>query len=181
MYRLRSVSIDLPPLRSRKEDIQELVIYLTGRIFAKQGLAPKDYSPDFISSLKQFDWPGNVRELNNTLEATISKAFDEPILFPKHIPEHIRIKMAQSTVAPVINDHAPGWSSEMELPQTSLPTMKVYRCSAIDKAEKAYLQDLMAATQGNIKEACSISGLGRTRLFTLMKKHEVSRMGWDIN
>jgi len=181
LYRLRSVSIDLPPLRRRKEDIQELVSYLTGCIFAKQGLKPKDYSPDFISSLSQYEWPGNIRELNNTLEATISKAFDEPILFPKHIPEHIRIKMAQSTVAPLVNSHAPKLPSEIKISRTNLPTMKVYRCSAIDKAEKVYLQELMANVQGNIKEACRISGLGRTRLFTLMKKHEVSRMGWDIN
>ena len=181
LYRLRSVSIDLPPLRRRKEDIQELVTYLSNCIFAKQGLETKDYSPDFIDSLNQYEWPGNIRELNNTLESAISKAFDEPVLFPKHIPEHIRIKMAQSTVVTMFDKHSPLVPSGMNLPPANLPTMKAYRCSAIDKAEKEYLQNLMAITQGNIKEACRISDLGRTRLFTLMKKHEVSRMGWDVN
>lgn len=46
------------------------------------------------------------------------------------------------------------------------------------EAEKRYFRDLMALTRGSIKEACRISGLGRTRLYTLMKKHGISRPGW---
>ena len=180
LYRLRSVSFDLPPLRDRKEDIKDLVIYLTGCIFTKQGLETKGYSPDFISSLSQFDWPGNIRELYNTLEAAIGEAYHEPILFPKHLPEHYRIKMARSTVLPHGGNNVGITLPEKKIHQSSLPTIKVYRTAIIDNAEKAYLQDLMAATQGSIKEACRISGLGRTRLFTLMKKHGVNRMGWHI-
>jgi len=181
LYRLRSVSIDLPLLRNRKEDLKDLVSYLTGCIFDKQGLEPKGYSPDFIGSLSQFDWPGNVRELYNTLEAAIGEAYHEPILFPKHLPDHLRIKMARSTVLPLGGRHASQLPSDFNAPKSSLPTIKAYRSSIIDKAEKTYLQDLMATTQGSIKKACKISGLGRTRLFTLMKKHGVNRMGWHID
>ncbi len=181
LYRLRGVSIDLPPLRNRKEDIKDLVGYLTGCIFAKQGLESKGYSPDFIGSLNQFDWPGNIRELYNTLEAAISEAYHEPILFPKHLPEHIRIKMARSTVLSPKGGLTSRPLPESNMPKPCLPTIKSYRDSVVDKAEKAYLQDLMATTSGGIKEACKISGLGRTRLFTLMKKHGVDRLGWHVN
>ncbi len=181
LYRLRSVSIDLPPLRTRKEDLKDLVINLTGRLFARQGLEPKGWSPDFISTLSQYDWPGNIRELYNTLDAAISEAYYEPILFPKHLPEHIRIKMARSTVLPLGESPSSRPSADMISATPVLPTIRAYRTSIIDKAEKAYLQDLMAATRGSIKAACKISGLGRTRLFTLMRKHGVDRMGWVTN
>ncbi len=180
-YRLRSVSIDLPPLRNRKEDIKDLVSYLSGLIFARQGLEPKGYSPDFIGTLRQYDWPGNIRELNNTLDAAISEAYYEPILFPKHLPEHIRIKMARSTVLHLGGDPPANQLSESEAVRPNLPTIKAYRAAIVDKAEKAYLEELMAITRGSIKEACIISGLGRTRLFTLMKKHGVDRLGWHTS
>ncbi|MDM8518179.1 sigma-54 dependent transcriptional regulator, partial [Desulfobacterales bacterium HSG16] len=175
LYRLRGISIELPSLRDRITDMKDLVVYLTGRIFDRHGLEPKGYSPDFIRILSSYDWPGNIRELVHTLEAALSEAYYEPILFPKHLPEHIRIKMARSAITP---PHRPDLTdltdpAEKKHLQKEIPLFKEYRKNILSTAESSYLKDLMAATRGNIKQACVLSGLGRTRLYTLMKKHGI--------
>ena len=58
------------------------------------------------------------------------------------------------------------------------PVYKDYKEDLIVEGEKAYLQELMSFTQGSVKEACEISGLGRTWLYTLLKKYGISRLGW---
>jgi transcriptional regulator of acetoin/glycerol metabolism len=55
------------------------------------------------------------------------------------------------------------------------------REEALEKADIHYLSDLMRLTRGNIKESCRISGLGRTRLYTLLKKYNISRTGWSAS
>ena len=58
----------------------------------------KSFSPEFHDVLMAYDWPGNVRELIQALEKAIVSAKDEPVLFPKHLPEHIRIHLARASV-----------------------------------------------------------------------------------
>ncbi len=179
LYRLRGITLNLPPLRRRKEDLKDLVVHHIGRLFARHGVEPKGYSPDFITSLSQYDWPGNVRELVSTLEAAISEAYYEPILFPKHLPERIRIQMAKSSVFKPLKADADAPAKDRNAAQSMLPQFKAYRTSTVFAAERAYLRDLMAATRGSIKEACRVSDLSRTRLFMLLKKHGIDRMGWN--
>lgn len=181
LYRLRSINIELPPLRERLSDLHDLVVNLTDKIFTRHGIQPKGYSPDFISTLRQYEWPGNIRELFNTLEAAISKAYYEPILFPKHLPRHIRVKMVQSTLTTRPLPDADRQPPAADTGTAGLPAFKLYREAALAKTEKRYLQRLMALTRGNIKQSCKISGLSRTRLYTLMKKHSIDRMGWSQN
>jgi two-component system NtrC family response regulator len=180
-YRLKAVHLELPPLRERLDDIQELVRHFTSTIYSAQSIPPKELSPNFIATLESYDWPGNVRELVNTLEAAVSEAFYEPALFSKHLSSQIRIKRIQSSIAPTA-------SPEKESPMEALPgppsghlPYKTFREQVLARAETAYFQDLMEMTRGDIKQACDLSGLGRTRLYALLKKHSISRMGWDKN
>ena len=57
---------------------------------------------------------------------------------------------------------------------TALPSLKEFHPTAVSVAEKQYLQDLIAAVAGNIDNACRISGLSRSRLYTLLRKHQLS-------
>ena len=178
LYRLNAISIHLPPLRERIDDIQDLISHLTLQIYNSLDIETKEYSKEFITTLKRYNWPGNVRELVNILEASISDAFYEPVLFSKHLPEHIRIKMAKSPfLSPEkpINGNAGKKSAASE---ENLPTFRIIRETALAEAESSYLRTLMKATRGNIKQACTISELGRTRLYTLLKKYGIDRMGW---
>ncbi|MBZ5587129.1 MAG: sigma-54 dependent transcriptional regulator [Acidobacteriia bacterium] len=70
-YRLSVVTIDLPPLRARREDISLLAEGLLQRIQARRALPPRPLSAAALATLQGHDWPGNVRELENTLERAL--------------------------------------------------------------------------------------------------------------
>ncbi len=170
LFRLRSFQIDLPPLRERKEDIQELVAHYLNEISLRYAIEPKEASPEFLDLLASYNWPGNVRELINALEKTLITARYEKILLPQHLPIHIRIQIARSSITP--RGPAP---TEKGQPPSSFPTLQELRETVLEEAERNYLRDLLYFTSNNIPEACKVSGLSRSRLYLLLKKHGISR------
>lgn len=175
IFRLRSISVHLPSLCDRKEDIKELLTHYMAKLCESNNIATKGFSPEFLDALSTYDWPGNIRELINTLESVIAEARDAPILFPYHLPNQIRIRATQATLGEDINFNTdtPSYSSSFS---SSLLTLRGYREKGIAQIEKEYLEKLMTTTKGNIKEACQISGLSRSRLYGLMKKYQVTRL-----
>jgi two-component system NtrC family response regulator len=169
LFRLRSFTIELPPLRGRTEDIPDLVAYYAAKLCERYGIEPKEFSPDFYDTLMSYSWPGNVRELIHALERALINGRYERILFPKHLPTHIRAQIARSSV----NERGMPEIQETEAPRV-FPTIQEVRDRAIAEVEKKYLRDLIALTRGDIKEACRLSGLSRSRLYLLLKKHGVS-------
>jgi two-component system NtrC family response regulator len=174
LFRLRSISIELPPLRTRPEDVKNLVLYHTARMCESYGLGPKGFAPEFLQVLKAYDWPGNVRELVNTLDMALAAARHEPTLFPKHLPSKMRIQLARALVGK--GSLSPSVTAETASPGPGLPKLREYRNAAVNQAEKQYLQNLMTMVAGNIKEACRISGLSQPRLYALLKLHKISKM-----
>ncbi len=173
LFRLRSLFIALPPLRERKDDIRELLAYYSDKICENYKISTKGFSPEFIEALNAYDWPGNIRELINTLESIIVSARDVPIIFPYHLPDHIRIRVAQTSIGEEISSD--GVTQKIACLSSPLPMLREYREAAIESLEKEYLEKLMATTQGDINESCRISGLSRSYLYNLMKKYKVSR------
>ena len=131
----------------------------------------KGFSSDFLEALMLYDWPGNVRELINALERAISAAFQEPTLFPKHLPTEIRVRLARASVFKESTAH--DGDPRSGAPRPVHQTLKEFRDIALAKAESGYLEDLMHIAAGNIKEACRISGLSRPRLYALLKEHNI--------
>lgn len=70
-YRLNVFPIMLPPLRERKEDIQQLVAYFIYKMTSKLNKKITGISPTVLDELRQYDWPGNIRELENVIERSI--------------------------------------------------------------------------------------------------------------
>ena len=70
-WRLQVVEITLPPLRSHKEDIPDLVAHFVATLAPQLGVAPIEVTPDEMAYLQQYDWPGNVRELRNLIERSL--------------------------------------------------------------------------------------------------------------
>ena len=62
------ISVDLPPLRSRREDIPLLVAHFLKRYTVENDLPPRTLASDAMRALIDYDWPGNVRELENVIE-----------------------------------------------------------------------------------------------------------------
>jgi transcriptional regulator with PAS, ATPase and Fis domain len=88
MYRLRVVTIFLPALRERREDIALLCERLIGELNRSQRRRVERISPQALSSLESYDWPGNIRELQNALVCAYAMG-DGPLLQPSDLPAEI--------------------------------------------------------------------------------------------
>ncbi len=174
LYRIKSLVIGLPPLRERKSDIMELAMRFMIGFCDHHKMATKGFSPEFIESLTRYRWPGNVRELENTMKSILTTTRNDPILFPEHLPMNIRVEVIRDSVR--MEGHASGKPKADECPSGILGDFKRFREKALVEMEREYLRNLMSSTGWNIKEACRISGLSQSRLYALLKKHEVSRI-----
>lgn len=172
LFRLRTLVIELPPLRECLEDIRELTMHYMNVLCKRFEIKSKEFSPEFWSIATSYPWPGNVRELIQALEKALLSAKDEPMLFPKHLPTYIRIQVARSGFHKRPANHEKPATSTTVL--SALSTLKEFHKATVSAAEKQYFKDLMIFTAGNIDEACRISGLSRSRLYTLFKKHKQS-------
>jgi two-component system, NtrC family, response regulator len=172
LYRVRSFQINLPALCDRIEDIADLAAYHVTKISKKYHSSTPQISLELLEMLRAYPWPGNVRELVNTLERIIAVAGNEPILFPQHVPENIRIQVARTLISRS--------SSKKEIPEHSgnqrnaYLKWDVFRKEAIASAERRYLQNLLEASGSKIKEAQALSGLSRSRLYEMLKKHRMT-------
>ncbi len=203
LFRLKSIAIELPPLRARMEDLEQLAANSVKLLCKRYSTPGKTISPDFLEILQQHDWPGNIRELTQTMERALLAAGPAPMLYPAHLPAELRVKAAkralrtsepetpsatadQNQSAPAAPQAAtmvfsaqpePGPVLPAPAPPATdfFPVFKTYRRSAVDQAEQIYLRALLERTNGRINKACEISGLSRTRLYTLLKEHGISK------
>ena len=174
LYRLRTFSLKAPPLRERLEDIPRIVEYHLKELGEAYEVGEKKVSDDFLATLARYSWPGNIRELVNALERSLIAARDEQVLYSKHLPTNIRIELTRHKDE---NEPPPPETATGDAPgePIDLPPLQEVREKAKARAEKDYLEELMAKTGGDIKLACQVSELSRSRLYGLLKKHGVSR------
>jgi len=177
-FRLCTQIIELPPLRRRPDDIEMLVVKHIRSVTEDNHIDHKGFSPDFLEALKAYAWPGNVRELLHTVEQAVFRARDSSIILPQHLPESVRLKAIQSRLK---IDRPGGVLQDAGAVQTyidrqgELPSFSRFREESLNHLEKHYLEQLMVLVDGNLKEAMKVSQLGRTRLYTLLKKHGLSK------
>ena len=170
LFRIRSFHIEIPPLRKRDGDIRTLAEYYVAKLCARKGIPAKSLSPDFIHFLNQYNWPGNVRELFGTIERVMVVAGASPVLFGKHLPVELRVKVAAAAFAPAdtekvcIEDQGEG---------KGIRKFHDVRDFAIARAEYDYLKQLAGACGRDVKKACEVSGLSRSRFYELLKKYSI--------
>ena len=87
-YRLNVVSLTMPALRERREDILQLAEHFIAKTCRKSGFRPKSISPEARACLQSYDWPGNVRELENAIERALVLGSGDVIL-PDDLPDTI--------------------------------------------------------------------------------------------
>lgn len=98
LFRLQGMTIQVPPLRSRNEDIPALAQYARVRSLAHYGMQSKIFSQDALKALSSYTWPGNVRELLHTVEAAVLAASDQQLVLLQHLPVHLRASAVRSRV-----------------------------------------------------------------------------------
>jgi len=172
LFRLHSFALTLPPLKSREEDVMELMYYFLDRICKKHGLENKQPSPEVIDAFAGYSWPGNVRELINTLEHTAITARHEPVIQPEHLPLPLKVFCKQQTMEKDMMQALTG--NQAPALKEKFPKIKEYREQALARIEKKYLEELMQASGKHMPTACSISGLSRPRLYAMLKKYGLS-------
>lgn len=173
LYRIRTLSIVLPPLRSRDDDVKDLVLYLVKEFCERYGMATKGISPDLLETLTAYSWPGNVRELVNTMENVFAAAGEAPVLHSNHLPTYFRVEVARSAIKQKKSDNKSAMVNDQR--PLGLNTLKDYRDIKMLRVEKEYLKKLMSLTLWDIKAACDVADISRPRLYALLKKHQISR------
>jgi two-component system NtrC family response regulator len=168
-FRIRSLQIDLPPLRGRSSDIKEIAFHYLKRFSENYGTGIKGFSPEFLEALYAYDWPGNVRELVHALERAYAVAGNEPTFFPVHLPNHIRIALARSRIEKKPSEAHSELMADEPLPEI-LPSIR----EVIERKERQYLETLLLRTDGDLNEACRISGLSRSSFYEKLKRHCIS-------
>jgi two-component system, NtrC family, response regulator len=164
-FRLRSMEIALPPLRTRGHDIVKIAEAVSASTCERMGLPEKTLGEQFGNALLGYPWPGNVRELQHAVECAVASAGNARTIDAVHLPIQIRVHLARSSVRPELN-HAPMRSNTDER-----PTLAQVR----DSAGAAYLAELLEKVHGDVEAACQIADVSRSRLYGLLKMYGIGR------
>jgi len=140
-YRLNVFQIVCPPLRSRREDIEEIAAHLIAILNPLLGRRITRVDPRAAQLLRDYPWPGNVRELRNVVERAMILASGEEIA-----PEHL--------------------SADLHHPDAS-PTADAL--GSLAATEAAHIRRVVAATGGNLKRAAEILGIARSTLYAKLR------------
>ncbi len=166
LFRLRALTIELPPLRQRREDIEDLVRHHTARLCNSYDMQSKGFSNELMEALVSYAWPGNVRELINTIDGILASADNDNTLYAKHLPLHIRVQIICTKM------ETPDIAGPEPVLVGDLPTFKEYR----ESSEIKYLEDLMNLSERNIPKACELSGISRSRLYEMLAKYGLNTL-----
>jgi len=164
-FRLAVVTMDLPSLRERREDIPALAKHLLSRIDDKaaQGTSPLTLDAQVLDALSGHDWPGNVRELRNVLEraAYLSRAQGLSSLALNALPVAQRAMHESSRSEANTLSFSPGES------------YRETRTRFEDKFERDFVTWLLDRHEGNISAAAREADMDRKYLYKLAKKHNL--------
>jgi DNA-binding NtrC family response regulator len=162
LYRLNAVTLHLPPLRERREDILPLAKYFAGRM-TPQGEPPFSFSRDAVRLLEDYDWPGNIRELENAIVR--AAALCDQVIRPEDLPERVRnfsgsrLDQASARVAPQEKEDA-----DEEL-------------LSLAEVEGRHIFRVLARTGGNKQAAARALGIDRTTLQRKLERYNLDQNG----
>ena len=171
-YRLNVISINLPPLRKRKEDINELLRYFLKKHSAEFGTEKKVFSREAEQLLITHNWPGNVRELENTIKRLLVLSPDS-IISAKETKEAIDSQAGYGETE--VTERKTEELVRMMVENSDFSLRNVHE-QVIGKVEKQLIEIILAKTDGNMKQAATIMGINRN---TLSKK--INDLGIEKN
>ncbi|RKU21328.1 DNA-binding response regulator [Candidatus Poribacteria bacterium] len=161
-YRLNAVSLSLPPLRERREDISMLAEYFVERHCNTYSQPVRKIVPETLARLQNYPWPGNVRELENALIHAVILADGEAIL-PVHLPEEILAFQKLQVSAPKAI-HTP--ESQQNTPFSLGTSLKA--------VEEAFILATLAWQNGNRTKTAKILGISIRTLQNRLKDYKKS-------
>lgn len=167
-YRLGVVTLFIPPLRERKEDILPLAdhfIQKYNQLFQMEVHGVSDEAKQFFL---EYDWPGNVRELQHMIEGSMNLMDDDKMIDTCHLPTHHTRRRTRGTQE---KTH-PSISAEKQL--VSIGNHDgVSLKHQLEQFEKTYIRTILEKHGGNISRAARELGLSRQNLQYRLRKHEI--------
>jgi two-component system, NtrC family, response regulator HydG len=141
-YRLNIITIDLPPLRERGDDILQLIQFFLAKYVKELGKPPMKFTGKAMQALKEYAWPGNIRELQNLIHRVVIMTEGSSIDIPD-LPELFRFSGKRTK----------GLDRKLE------------------DVEREYIQDALAANKNNISQTALSLGIDRKTLRDKLKKY----------
>ncbi len=152
-YRLNVVSVQLPPLRERREDIPALAQHFLEKYAKLNEKKISEIAPETLARLEAYAWPGNVRELENAIERAVAVS-QHAILFPDDLP----VSLAPSA--------APGTEAGEAAPLV---------LGSLDAVIREHIARVLGATGGNKKRAAEILSVDRRTLYRMLDRYALQK------
>jgi DNA-binding NtrC family response regulator len=150
LYRLNAITITIPPLRERREDIPLLVDYFLKKYSARLGKPLVEISPQAMRILENYHWSGNVRELENVIERTVTLS-PSGIIMPENLPERLRSPEA-------VPDQAHPFPANLTLKEI----------------ERKCIIEVLEKVGGNKSKAAAILGIDRKTLRAKIAEYKIN-------
>ncbi len=157
-YRLNVVSIEVPPLRDRVEDIPILFEHFQERLSQRSGLEPRSLAHATLRRLRQYDWPGNVRELEHLVEWLLVTTQDDPIELDA-LPPSIVSRRSE----PLSLDF------DIERPLQEITD------DLLQRIERTYLLRVLEIYRGRIDRCAAHCGLSRRSISEKLRRYEIDK------
>lgn len=185
LYRLQGMTIVIPPLRRRRDEIPLLARQAVIRCCRRNGMEEKELSPLLLEMLAEYDWPGNVRELFHTLERACLAAEQASLLLPAHLATGLRVAVARSRAGkgrvagdvpggrevypPLAEAGACSVPDLPPMPETgrAFPSLRSWR----HEAERHYVARVRALCGDDARAAARMAGVSRGHWYELLKKY----------
>ncbi|EHQ87833.1 sigma-54 interaction domain-containing protein [Desulfosporosinus youngiae] len=160
-FRLATITLNIPPLRERKEDIEVLARHFIRKCNHEFGLFVNDISEELIRFFEQYDWPGNVRELENFVEGAMNFVHNkEKMLKLHHVPEYFGERLFLLNKDLQNTDNFQGQHTAIHN-----GTLQ----DALLETEKNIIKSTLMRNKGNISRSAKVLGISRQNLHYKLK------------
>jgi len=156
-YRISVITLNIPALRERKSDIEELVYSFADQIAKRDGISPKKFAPDFIKALRRYGWPGNIRELHNVVESTYLMCQTDRVT-SEDLADEFQSLSCENNEPVSLKDEL---SSDDNL-------------SLVD-AERIIIASAIKTNKGNLTKAARQLGVAKSTLYLKLEKYGLDR------
>ncbi len=171
-FRLNVISVEIPPLRERKEDIPLLCQFLLKKICERENLPEKRLSERVMKIFMQYHWPGNIRELENLLER-MAILSDKEELDLEDLPAHLKnFQITEEKERELLEERSFFTKDFLNLP--SLEKGEISLNQLLQEIEIYYLKKALEISGGVKSKAARLLGLNRTTLIEKLKRYNLA-------
>ncbi len=166
-YRLNVISITIPPLRERRDDLYALAVHFLRVASENSGKQVLRIDDDALAALKKHHWPGNIRELQNAIERAVVLAEGNTV-FPSDLPNELTEPIGPTLTSPLT-------TRTDNQPAVTPSHIAVARKTVLAKdEEEGALRNALETCNGNKAEAARMLGIPRSTFFSKLKKYNIT-------